>query len=305
MRKIQGLFAACICCMVVMAPAWGQALKLAIGYVPNGDFVPVFVAQDKGYFAKAGLETTLTPFPIPPNVPAAITARSIDVGPATGVNLLQTGENGLGLVAVSGYNRNLAGKEPALLMMRTGLTFNGPADLVGKRVGIAGILSTFDAFFRIWLHENNVPLDQVKEVEITYPPMSDMLKSGQLDAVAAVEPFRTQIVKNGTGFIAADFMAGVSKDCVGLVWAAQTDWAVAHPRERAAFIAALKQGIADTLQDPKGAAEIEAKYLKFSAPVTDDFNLSLTPADLQFYADLMTNIGFLHQKLNVSELIVQ
>jgi NitT/TauT family transport system substrate-binding protein len=238
-------------------------------------------------------------------VPAALTSQSIDVGPMTGVKLLPTADNGLGLVAVSGYNRNLAGKEPAQLILRTGLKYTSPADIEGKRIGQPGIFSTFDLFFRSWLRKNNVPFDKVTEVDTTFPPMQDMLKGGQFDAVIAVDPFRFQIVKNGVGFVAADFIADVSPDCVGLVWAANKDWAAAHPRERAAFIAALKQGIADSFQDRDGAQEIEKKYLKFAAPTTDAFNMNLTAADLDFFQDLMMQVGFLQKKLDVSNLILQ
>ncbi len=304
MRKILCLIATCIC-LGATSPAWAEGMKLAIGYIPNGDFVPVFIAQEKGYFAKAGLDTTLTPIPIPSNIPAALTSRSIDVGPATAVNLFQTAENGLNLVAISGYNRNLEGKEPAQLIFKTGLPYNSPADVVGKRIGTPGLFSTFDLFLRSWLLKHNISHDKVKQVEMTFPPMADMLKSGQVDAVIAVDPFRHQIVKNGVGFIAADFMADVSKDCVGLVWLANRDWAVAHPKERAAFIAALKLGIVDAVQDPKLAEEVEKKYLKFAAPITDDFNLSLTTADLQFFEDLMMKAEFLHKKLNVADLMIQ
>jgi NitT/TauT family transport system substrate-binding protein len=304
MRKILCLVAACMC-LGMTAPAWAEGTKLAIGYVPNGDFTPVFIAQEKGYFAKAGLETTLTPIPIPSNVPAALTSQSIDVGPATAVNLFQTAENGLGLVAISGYNRNLAGKEPAQLILKTGTAYNSPADIVGKRIGTPGLFSTFDLFLQSWLRNNNIAHDKVTQVEMNFPPMLDMLKSGQVDAVLAVDPFRTQIVKNGVGFIAADFMADVSKDCVGLVWLANKDWAAAHPKERAAFVAALKQGIADAVSDAQTAEEVEKKYLKFAAPITDDFNLNLTVADLQFFQDLMDQVGFLKKKLEIADLLAK
>lgn len=304
MRKILGLVVAAAS-VAIMGPAWGEGMKLAIGYVPNGDFTPVFIAQDKGYFAKAGLDTTLTPIPIPTNVPSVLTAQSIDVGPTTAVNLFQTAEGGLNLVAITGYNRNMAGKEPAQIVMRTGIAYNGPADIAGKRIGTPGILSTFDLFLRSWLRKNNVPLDKITQVDVTFPPMHDMLKSGQLDAVLAVDPFRTQIVKDGTGFIAADFMADVAKDDVGLLWVANRDWANAHPKERAAFIAGLKAGIEDERNDMQGAMDVEKKYLKFSAPLTDDFNLTLTPADLEFFQDLMLEAGFLKKKIDVASLIVQ
>src|SRR5262249_54310309 len=183
---------ACVC-VAATAPAWAEGMKLAIGYIPNGDFVPVFMAQEKGYFAKAGLDTTLTPVPIPSNIPSVLTSRSIDVGPATAVNLFQTAENGLNLVAISGYNRNLAGKEPAQLILKTGVAYNAPADIIGKRIGTPGLLSTFDLFLKSWLRKNGIAHDKVTQIEMTFPPMSDMLKSGQVDAVLAVDPFRTQI----------------------------------------------------------------------------------------------------------------
>ncbi|HEX3972218.1 MAG TPA: ABC transporter substrate-binding protein [Stellaceae bacterium] len=304
MRKILSLIAACMC-LGATAPAWAGGMKLAIGYVPNGDFVPVFMAQEKGYFAKAGLDATLTPIPIPSNVPAALTSASIDVGPATAVNLFQTAENGLNLVAISGYNRNLADKEPAQLILKTGAPYKGPSDIVGKRIGTPGLLSTFDLFLKSWLRKNGIDRNAVTQVDMTFPPMSDMLKSGQVDAVIAVDPFRSQIVKNGVGFIAANFMADVSKDCVGLVWLANKDWAAAHPKERAAFIAGLKLGIADAVKDAAAAEEVEKKYLKFAAPITDDFNLTLTTADLQFFQEMMEKEDFLHKKINVADLMVQ
>lgn len=304
MRKIFGLVVVAATA-VLMAPAWGQGMKLTVGYVPNGDFTPVFIAQDKGYFAKAGLDTTLTPIPIPSNVPSVLTAKSIDVGPATAVNLLQTADGGLNLVAITGYNRNLAGKEPAQIVMRTGIAYNGPADVAGKRIGTPGIFSTFDLFLRSWLKKNNVPFEKITQVDVTFPPMHDMLKSGQLDAVIAVDPFRTQIVKDGTGFIAADFMSDVSKDTVGLLWLADRDWAKAHPKERAAFIAGLQAGIEDERKDMQAAMDVEKKYLHFSAPLTDDFQLKLTNPDLEFFQDLMLQVGFLKKKIDVSTLMVQ
>jgi NitT/TauT family transport system substrate-binding protein len=304
MRKVLGLFIAAAS-VALMGPAWAQGMKLNIGYVPNGDFTPVFIAQDKGYFAKAGLDATLTPIPIPSNVPSVLTAQSVDIGPATAVNLFQTAEGGLNLVAITGYNRNLAGKEPAQIVMRTGTTYSGPADVAGKRIGTPGLLSTFDLFLRSWLRKNNVPFEKITQVDVTFPPMHDMLKSGQLDAVIAVDPFRTQIVKDGTGFIAADFMSDVSKDCVGLVWLANRDWAAAHPKERAAFIAGIRAGIEDERKDMQGAMDVEKKYLHFSAPLTDDFQLTLTPADLEFFQGQMLQVGFLKKKLDVSTLMIQ
>jgi NitT/TauT family transport system substrate-binding protein len=297
--------AAMLAVLALLGPAWGQTAKLAIGYVPNADFVPLFVAQDKGYFTKAGLEVSLTPIPIPSNVPPALTSGSIDLGPVTVPVLVATTENGLDLVGVAGMTRNLAANPLTSLMVRTGMAYSGPTDLKGKHVGMPGLLGSFDLHFRLWLKLHGVAADQVNEVDVAFPPMSDMLKTGQLDAAVVIEPFRTQVLKSGSGVRAADFIGEVSKDDLGLLWAAKKDWAAAHMKERAAFLAGLKEGIADVLQDRKGAEATEAKYLKFTAPVTGDFSFGLTAEDIKWYEDGMLEVGFLKQRIDPAKLIAQ
>jgi NitT/TauT family transport system substrate-binding protein len=292
-------------CLAAAAPASSETMKIAIGYVPNADFVPLFVAQDKGFFAKQGIEVALTPIPIPSNIPPAITSGSIEMGPSTAPILLLTNENGLDLVTVAGWTRNLASNPLTSLMVRKGVSFTGPADLKGKRVGMPGLMSAFDLHFRMWLRKNNIPIDQVTLVDISFPPMADMLRSGTIDAAVAIEPFRTAILKSGAGDRAADFLGEVSKDDAGLMWVAKGEWAKTHVKERAAFFAGLEEGVADVLQDRKGAEAVELKYLKFAAPVLDDYELAITPADLQFYQDMMVEIGFLKDKTDVAKLIVQ
>lgn len=304
MRKSFAI-AALLLAFMLLPPAWGQTAKLAIGYVPNADFVPLFTAQDKGYFTKAGLEVSLTPIPIPSNVPPAITSGSIDLGPVTVPVLVATTENGLDLVGVAGMTRNLASNPQTSLMVRKGMNFSGPADLKGKRVGMPGLLGSYDLHFRLWLKKYSVPVAQVTLVDVAFPPMSDMLKTGQLDAAVVIEPFRTQVIKSGSGVRAADFLGEVSKDDVGLLWAAKKDWAAAHPKERAAFLAGLQEGIADVLKDRKAAEATEQKYLKFAAPVSGDFDFRLTPADLQWYVDAMQQVGFLQHPVDVGQLIAR
>jgi NitT/TauT family transport system substrate-binding protein len=306
LRKLLMLVFPLLIAMPLASPAWSQAPTLNVGYVPNADFVPLFVAKEKGLFDKVGLNVALSSVINQHNVPAGLTSGSIDLGPMAVPTFLLAAVNGVDAVAVAGYLRNIGSDSQAWLMVREGLPFNGAASLEGKRIGMPGLKSSFDVHFRVWLLSNNIPVERVNLVEVNFPQMSGMLKSSQIDAAIAVEPFKSEIVRSGSGQMAADFMSEVTKDDAGLVWIATKEWSKSHAKELQMFIAGLKLGVADVVADPTGAQQVEKNYLKFASPIsTSDYDFSLSPGDLKFYEAMMLKVGFLQKNIDVASLMGQ
>ena len=83
------------------APARADT-KLTIGYTGANTFVPAFVAKDKGFFARRGLDVTLQRIPVGPSIPGALIADSLQVGTLTAPIFLQANENGIELVVIAG-----------------------------------------------------------------------------------------------------------------------------------------------------------------------------------------------------------
>ena len=52
--------------------------EVKVGYIPNTDLLPTFVAKDKGFFDKRGLNITLTRIAIISNMPAAFSVLNCD-----------------------------------------------------------------------------------------------------------------------------------------------------------------------------------------------------------------------------------
>lgn len=285
-------------------PARGETPTLTVGYVPNADFVPLFVAKEKGLFDKVGLNVTLTSVVNQHNVPASLTSGSIDVGAMAVPTFLLAAANGVDAVAVAGYLRNLASDPQAWLMASQSLPFSGAASLEGKRIGMPGLRSSFDVHFRVWLLNHSIPVERVNLVEVNFPQMSGMLKTGQIDAAIAVEPFKSEIVRSGSGQIAADFMSEVAKNDAGLVWIARREWAKTHAKELELFVAGVKLGIADVIADPNDAQTIEKNYLKFASAIsTSDFDFVLSAADIKFFEDMMLRVGFLQKAIDIPSLM--
>src|SRR6266550_3887362 len=93
-----------VCALAAFTCAFAQT-KVNIGYSPAADFTPLFAAKDKGFFDKRGLDATVTRIPLASNIPSAIVSGSLQIGMGTGSMLVQTGEAGLGLVAITGASR--------------------------------------------------------------------------------------------------------------------------------------------------------------------------------------------------------
>src|SRR6185437_2860912 len=154
------------------------------------------------------------------------------------------------------------------------------ADFKGKKVGVPGFNSSMDITFRKWLLDRNVQPSQVNLVEAVFPQMHDELAGGQLDAALVIEPFRTLILKDGTGLDVRDYMSDLSPDMVAAIWMAKADWIAAHRDLVTGFRAALSEGIADLKADPSEFRAIQLKYLGFASPAKPDWSLKISKEDL-------------------------
>lgn len=300
-----GRLAAVLTAALAASLAGAQPVKVNIGFIPAGDWLPALVAKDKGFFDKRNLDVTLTKVGIISNIPPAILSGSLTIGASTPTVLIDAEEAGLGLTAISGGTRFVKNPSIFSVVVRTGVKAESAKDLEGKRVGVPGMRSIADVLLRKWLMDRGVQTSKVMLVEATFPQMSDLLKSGTLDAVAVLEPFRTRIVADKVGFRLADFAAEVNPDLLGGVWIAQRDWVAANPKALQGFREAMAEAIEFIGKSNDEARTIEAKYLGFNTPLKLPFSLPVTAADMEVYVRMARDVGYLSKPVDVSKIIAR
>lgn len=280
-----------------------QATRLTLGYANATEFLPAFVAKDRGIFAKHGLEVTMTAIPSSSLVPPTLMSGSIDMGIATPPNLVLAAEAGLDLVATSGSARIMKTNTRVSLVARAGTVIEKPGDLVGKKVAVPGINSSIDLVLRKWLLDAKVPLAKVTFIETTLPQMPDLLKGGTVDAVAAIEPILSRIVLGGIGVKPIDYFSEVNSDIVGAFWMSTRAWATGHPAAIQSFRAAYAESIAWITANPDEAKKVEAKWLGFNGRAFPNFSLELRQSDLDTYVAIGRELSVVHQAVDTSRLI--
>lgn len=286
------------------------ATRITLGYTATLGFNGAFVAKDRGFFEAQGLDVTLQLITLNSNIPGALMGGSIQVGGPTPTVLLQADDGGLDLVVVAGC----AGIDPANrsdgLLARKGSGIAKAGDLVGRKVGVPGLNAYYHVMIRRWLGAQGVDWKRVNFVETPFTQSADVLRSGSVDAVATGEPFSVRIVEDGIGTLLVPMSDVAPGGTPTLFYAATREWARAHAAALPGFRAAIADAIAFQTRDPDGARVSAGKFIKLPPEVMKTIALPLlqaevAPAQLQFWADVMTQQGMLQDKPDVAKLIAR
>src|SRR5947199_867474 len=211
--------------MALTGTALAQA-KLQVGCTATSDCASAMVAVDEGIFKKHGLEVEMTPIGINSNIPAAILSNSIQIGGPTATVFLQAVDGGLDLVAAEGASiMNKTSNDNVAAFVRTGVEAKEAKDFVGKKVGAPGLGAFLHVLFRKWLVEKGIDPKAVNFVEVTFPTMADVIKSGGVDAVLTAEPFVTRMTNAAIGTVGVRYAAELARTEPIIFYAAARDWA--------------------------------------------------------------------------------
>jgi NitT/TauT family transport system substrate-binding protein len=303
-RHMLALMSALIAVAAAPWSASAQTKKITVGYATASDFLPAFIAKEKGCFAKRDLDVTLTRIPIVSNIPPALVAGSLQIGMSTATVLLQAVDGGIDLNVVAGATRMVKGNPTISLVVRKESQINKAADVKGKKIGVPGVNSVADVMFRKWLKNNGVNQNDVTFIETPFPQMNDLLRAGTVDGVLAAEPIRSRIVDAGTGSrIPDEYYVAVSPDTILAFWIATASWAKANPDVVTKFRECLAEGLAFIKSNPEEAKTIEKQYLNVNTPVYPTMTTAAKPEDFQFFVELAREFGLVRKNIDVKTLV--
>lgn len=277
--------------------------KLTIAYGIASDFLGVLTARDEGFFAKHGLDVTMTAFTNGSLVPQALVSNTVQIGFASGPVLMLAEDGGLDLTLISGISRIQKTNPHSALVTRIGLTVTKPANLTGKRIADPGLNSSLDLVLKKWLLDGGVKLDQVKVVELPFPQMGDALKSSQIDAAFPVQPMLDRIIASGDATKSVDIQSAVNPDFAATFWATTRDWAKANPQAVTAFRDALADALTFIRDHPDRTKDIQLKYFHYADPSLPTASLTVKLSDLQFWYDICKQIDLVHKPIDVASLV--
>ncbi len=180
--------------------AWGQAPRqITIGTVNNMNHVPQFVAVEKGFYVKHGVDVKLRVFNNGAEVTRTLQAGSAQMATIGNSTLSAAWNQGIRLVAVAvemGDATRVYYDDPIAIVARTGSGIRRLhlEDLVGKRVGMV-IGGTSEEYFRAALEREKIPANRINFINVPPPDHVSVLRNGNVDAEVVWEPYGTMILQ--------------------------------------------------------------------------------------------------------------
>ena len=266
LRKLSYLAAVLAC---LASPAAAQ--KITLGFSASTAFSNSFVAANEGIFQKHGLDVEMKLVPNSSTTPAALVADSLQVATPTAPITLQAIEQGLDLVVLAGGSYYAKGIEDVAIMVRPDSPLKTAKDFEGKRVATAGLNAFLHVLFRKWMSENGGDYKKVTFTETPFAQQLDVLRSGQVDGILAVQPFLARALESNMGRVVAYYIADLPGETLAGWYVATRKWVEANPKQAAAFAAAIREATDLALKDRELIRKANLKYIPFPPEVQAKF----------------------------------
>lgn len=169
-----------------------SAQDLVVGAAGNPGGLAVFVAQEKGFFAKNGVDVKVEIRNTGSELSKGLRAGEFDFAPAAFTNVGAALERGLNVRGVVGYvgaafEKTTADRVVALIAAKDS-GINSVADLKGKKVGVT-FGSTGDVWLGQALKQAGLTINDIDRVNTRPPSLVSVLDTGGVDAIVGWEPF--------------------------------------------------------------------------------------------------------------------
>lgn len=287
----------------------GQGMTaLRVGVIPIDACTQIFVAQEKGFFERRGLQVSLSPMQGGPAIASAISGGALDMGWSNTVSVIIAAAKGFDFQIIAPGALHLSGNAPTLLLTRADSPIRTPKDLEGQPVSANELANITELSVRQWARFGGANPDAIRFVEIPFPQVEAALKADRVKAAVTAEPFLSAAVGRGTARVLADVFSAISPRLLIASTIARRTWVAAHREEALRFLEAINEATAYINAHPEERAAILPKYTRLTADVVlkitrSNFEPSLKRSDIQPLIDASLAHGFIKSPVNARDLV--
>jgi NitT/TauT family transport system substrate-binding protein len=229
-------------------------VNLPMGYIPNIQFAPFYVAVEKGYFKDAGIEIEFD-YKFETDGVSLVGAGELPFAVVSGEQVLLAREQGLPVTYVAAWYQQY----PVSVVAKSEADVIVPQDLKGKKIGLPGLFGANYIGLRALLNAGKLTEEEVTLDAIGFNQV-ELVAAGQQDIIvgySANEPI--QLRSQGIAVTEIRVADYVQLAANGLL--ASEDVIEENPELVRSFLGAFLKGLKDTIDDPDDAFAVSESYI--------------------------------------------
>ena len=287
------------------APDPDEPIAITVGTLPAGDYAPLYIAQDEGFFEEEGLDVTIEIIAGGAVGVTQLVSGELDFSSATWANVLSAVSQGLEIQVVrEGTDSSKEGINGMIAKEGSGL--EGPEDLRGQTISVNTLQSATELQIRDCLDSAGVGPDEYELVEVPFPEVGAAVSQGRIAAGFVPEPFIT--IGEAEGLVPIMYPSVCNEDQSNMPlinWNTSRQFAEQNPEAVAAFVRAMDKATQLAIDDPQVVVDILPTFTTLTPELAGELVLpnfvedgtpDLEGAELTM--DLMVEWGLLDKPLD-------
>ena len=249
-------------------------VSLPMGYVPNIQFAPFYVAAEKGYFRDAGIDIEFN-YKTETDGAALVGSGELPFSLVSGEQVLLARAQGLPVQYVAAWYQQY----PVSVVANSKAEVLIPQDLKGKKIGLPGLFGANYIGLLAMLYEADMTEKDVNLDAIGFNQV-ELLASGEQDVIVgytANEPI--QLRARGipvTEIKVSDYVQLASNGILSSEKVIQE-----NPELVRGFVGAFLKGLADTIANPEEAYQLTASYVPNFADLDKDVQMQILKTSIE------------------------
>ncbi len=292
-----------------------ESIELRVGYLPIAAGLPLFIAQEEGYFKDAGFQVTLENFASSDLVTTAATEGKIDIFIAASNVIFDQGfqtQKKHKLIYANPYSKR-QGHIADYLLSKDLTKISKIQDLKGKTIGVfPGSVSL--VFLNEILRKYGIQPNEYTLKQMVPSQWIAALQSGQVDALSAIEPVASEIIQNQIAQpIVSGFFAELMPEVpLSAQWISY-DFSKKNNSQTLTKLIQVMNRVVDFVQtNPDLAKKHLQKYVPVSNSVLPHVQLNywtkhenIQPNVFQSFIDLLHSHNELLNKENINDYLLK